>query len=303
MKRKVITIVLISTLSSLLWIFISLSEEYFTSIVVPVKFTEIPQNYAIADQSVETVSLGLKGQGWQLTQLSSGLSPEFLISPVYKLGRQTFLLKNAIDKNPWLSSTIQVTELLPEKIDYLVDELVRKKVKIIPNITLHYKNDYSLVGEMKLSQDTVTISGAKIIVENIDKIRTKHYEFKNLERGVTAQLMIEEIPGIVISHPDCTVEFDVQKIVDKTFNSVVVEVKDVPRGIDLLLFPNRINVVLRGGINVLGRLDENSVSASVSFSQAINDTTGILIPVVKIPMNTEIVDITPNSLGYIIKEY
>ena len=303
MKSKVITILLIAIFSSLLWVFISLSDEYFMTIDLPVRFKDLPGNMAVANQSSETTSISLKGGGWQLAQIYYGRSPEFAVSPRYEIGRHKLNLRNYIDNNPWLTSTLQITELVPEQIEYLVDDVIEKKVFVVPDVNLSYKDGYGLVGKVKLVDDTVTVRGAKSIIENLKTLSTIHYEFTNLEKGVNSKLKIKGGPGIILSHTDCSIEFDIQKIVDKSFEHVDVQVRDVPGRRELLLFPNSITVVLRGGINTLGRLEDDAVNAHVSFNQAIMDTTGHLVPVVEIPANTSIVDLKPKSLGYIIKQY
>ena len=303
MKSKFTTIAIIAFLSSLLWVFISLSDDYFTTIELPVKFVDLPIKNAVGSSNVQKVTMSLKGQGWQLANLAFGRSPVFNISPSYKPGKHTFNLRNSIDINSWITSNMQVTEIQPDVITYTVESIMSKEVLVKPDINLSYKDGYGLVSEITLSNDTVKITGAKTILEHIDYVETKPYNFLNLERGVSAQVELKEIQGVSLSHNNCNIDFDVQKIVDKTFDEVIVNIENVPIQRELLLFPNKISIIIRGGINVLGQLDSDAVSAKIDFNQALTDTTGRLIPLIKIPENTSLVDIKPNSLGYIIKQY
>lgn len=105
------------------------------------------------------------------------------------------------------------------------------------------------------------------------------------------------------SNPTVTVNLDVQKIVDKTFNNIYVKVNDVPRDRDVVLLPNRIDVGVRGGIDVLGRLDTTQFKAYVNYRDVVEDTIGSVAPHVGIPNHTTLIFIKPERLRYIIKKF
>ena len=69
------------------------------------------------------------------------------------------------------------------------------------------------------------------------------------------------------------------------------------------IFPVKIDVVLRGGINLLGKLNSSDIKAYVDFSQALNDTLGGIEPYFEIPPFTTIIDKKPGKLEYIIKQF
>ena len=139
MKRKVISIVLISFFSITLWVFTSLSGDYFATVHFPVKITNTDINNAVSNASTDEVVLRLKGQGWQLAQITFGRNPEFIINSAGRRGRKTAQLRNFLESNNWLSSSIQVIEILPESIEYVIERKISKKVKIEPNINLNFK--------------------------------------------------------------------------------------------------------------------------------------------------------------------
>jgi hypothetical protein len=70
-----------------------------------------------------------------------------------------------------------------------------------------------------------------------------------------------------------------------------------------MLSPQKVSVVLRGGISQLSKMKNEDLKASVIFEQAINDTVGSIEPIIDFPEFTSIVDVKPNRLEYIIKKY
>jgi hypothetical protein len=91
--------------------------------------------------------------------------------------------------------------------------------------------------------------------------------------------------------------------VEKTFDNIIVDQKGVPAAKELLIIPSKISIVLRGGINILGRLTNNEIKAYVNFDDALNDKTGSVEPKIAVPNTVTVIDIKPKKLDYIIKHY
>ena len=303
MKSKIISIIFITFFSIVLWVFVSLSGEYFATLKFPVKVSGIEENKSLANQSIKEVQLNLKGQGWQLAQLTFGLSPDFVVNSKKNFGEQTVSFKDQVEENPWLSSNLQVLGIEPEKINFSVENITHKKVKIEPKINLDFKPNYGLVSDIVLSPDSVTITGPETIVSKIEKVFTEEKDFAVADRNIIASIPLQKINFIETSLEQTVIKFNVQKIVDKTFESILVEIRGVPSSRQLLLFPVKIDVVLRGGINLLGKLNSSDIKAYVDFSQALNDTLGGIEPYFEIPPFTTIIDKKPGKLEYIIKQF
>lgn len=303
MKRKITLILLVTFFSGLLWVFVSLSDEYFATINLPVKIVDVPEGFSLSETSCHNVTLRLKGQGWLLAQLIIGRSPEFIVSSNNKSGRSEVDLRNAVDQNLWLSSTVQVMEINPGKIDFTIEKIKSKTVNIVPNIVLEFRPGYGLISDIEILQDTITISGPGSIVDSIEFIKTEETKLSGLEEPTSLVLGFEPIAGLNFNRENCEAKFDVQKIVDKNFENIVVETRRVPHSRELILYPNSIDVVLRGGINVLGQLTSDNISAHIFYRDALTDTLGSIEPIVEIPDNTILLNTKPNRLEYIIKKY
>ena len=96
---------------------------------------------------------------------------------------------------------------------------------------------------------------------------------------------------------------DVQRIVDKQFDDINVEVLDVPPDRDVILLPNKISCSVRGGIRILGKLEKEQFRAFVFYRDVVLDTLGSVVPKIEIPTNTELMFIKPEHLRYVIKTF
>lgn len=303
MKRKILTVGLIISFSILLWTFVSFSGEFSISLNIPTEVIDVPENLSVSSISANEVSISLKGQGWQLAQHTLGRNPKFFIQSPSSPGKVNYTTRNMLYLNSWLSSTLQLAEIHPEKITVKVEEKISKKVEIVPTISLSFKPGYGIVSKLKTVPDSVVISGPKSILDPITSINTKGVGFTDIEKGKVIKLQLEKQPYVEMSFDDCEVIFDVQKIVDKTFTELIVNTNNIPSRYDLILSPSKINITLRGGLELLSKTKDENINIFIDFDQAINDTNGYVEPQIDIPAFTSIVDIKPKRLEYIIKKY
>lgn len=303
MKKKIITISLIAIFSIILWASVSLTDVYVTTIRVPVNFTDLPRNYSVGYSSVNEVYLQVKGKGWELAKLSLGKDAKFNVSVHRRIGKRKNDLKDFIEANAWLTSSFQVLEIAPSLIEFDVERTGSKRVKLIKNFKLEFKPGYGPASEIKINPEFVEIFGPANLLYKIDSIKTEYREFLNVSENVKIDLPIKTPDGISLTNQTSTIEFEVQKIVDKTFEDLPVETRSVPAAKELILYPGKINVVLRGGINILGRLTNDSIKAYVDFWNALREEDGTIEPTITIPQFTTLINTVPKKLEYIIKQY
>ncbi len=303
MRIKFLSILLTMLLSSLLWIFVSLDGEYFTSVNFNIKFIDIPEGYSVSSVSSDEINLQIKAQGYTLAKLIYGPKNDFSIAVKEEGGIQKANLINELDHNPWVTSSIQINDISPADIDFMIERIDTKYVSINPMLNLDFKAGYGLIGDIKVTPDTVKINGPVSILSQIEKINTISMSVPDIESNQKIITGIE-IPEYIKSEiVDCQVEFEVQKIVDKTFEEILIETKGVPLSKELIIYPAKIHVILRGGINILGQMSSDQITAFVTYDQAIADTLGSLEPIVEFPDNAEFIDTKPNKLEYIIKQF
>ena len=303
MKKKVITISVIAIFSIGLWVSVALSEVYITTIKIPVNFTDLPKNYSVGSTSVDNVYLQVKGKGWELAKLSLVGKTEFSISVHRRAGNYKSDLSNYIDTNPWLEASFQVLKISPAQIEYEIEKIGSKRVPVVQNLKIDFKPGFGLASKVKINPETVEIEGPANLLQKIDTIKTKFREFADISENVKLDLQLDVPDGITIPGTECSLEFEVEKIVDKTFESILIETRNVPPNKELILYPAKINVVLRGGINKLGRLTNDSIKVYVDFWTAMKENGKTIEPIVEFPQFTALTITQPKKLEYIIKQY
>ena len=303
MKKKLIPIVLIVLFSIMLWVYVSFSGDYSITLKLPVEIENIPSGYALSSISTNSVSISIKGQGWQLAQNTLGRNPKFKVLCKGKKKKQKISVRNEFVNNPWLSSTLQIVEASPQNIELTIEQIKTKKVEVIPIVSYEFKPGYGLVSRIKVEPDSVVVIGPESKVEKIEFVQTKLEIFEKLDHSISEVIPLVKSKYLNYNIDRCKISFEVEKIVDKSIDNVPVETKGVPPSQQLVLTPNNIRVVLRGGINRLSKLSAKDIKAYVKFKDALKDTLGAIIPKIKIPDQTKLIDVKPMRLDYIIKKY
>ncbi|MCF8260496.1 MAG: hypothetical protein K9J12_06960 [Melioribacteraceae bacterium] len=303
MNKKIIFGIFTTIFAFFLWGFVTLSEEFSANINLPVNYIDIPEGYAIGSTSHEFVSINLKGEGWLLAQYTFGANLSLNISVESKEGTQNISVLSSLYQNEWLSSNISVNGVNPDVITITLETLTQKKVPISSNLDLEMRPGYELVSDVLLLPDSVVITGPVSVVKKIDSVNTKNVEVDNLDSGTSFLIELENLKMVEFDIPTVQVELDIQKIVDRTFEDVDIEIKNIRSNYELLLIPGKVNVVLRGGMQYLSKMTKADISVIVNFEDAYSDTLGTIKPIISHPRNSNLLQVKPEKLEYVIKQY
>lgn len=287
----------------IIWVGVSLSNEYYYTLSLPLKITNLGNEFAIAEELPEKMTIKLKARGWKLAALLVSGSNDFLIDARKDTGKVTLKVANAVDENGWLTSDIQVLEYQPSVINLRLERLISKIVPVIPDIENTFKKGYGLAGETKIQPDSVSVSGARSFVERLRFLTTEKYIFEELTTRTTEVIPVD-FPNHITVYPSLvTVSVDAQKIVDKEFQDIPVEVNDVPGDRQVLIIPDKITVGVEGGVSLLGATTTTLIKAELHYKDIVNDTLGFVFPKITVPPFLRVVSQKPERIRYILKKF
>jgi len=303
MKSKAIIILSLFVFSLVLWIFVTLSKEYTTQLRVQISVNSNLANVKVSSINPSYLNISIKGKGWQMIKYLGGTSEKFYVEINNAKETNRFDLKNHLRFNPWLTNSVQVISLDPEVITVKSERAFSKKIPILPDLELYFKDGYGLVSEIKVVPDSIMIYGpwSKILLTPV--IKTEKLVFNNLEEKISTSAKLINPEFITFSTSGVEISFDVEKIVDRQFDQIEVQTINIPSNKELLLSAEKISLVLKGGIQKLANLKSQELKAVIDYNDAINDSLGYLIPKISLPPNFELIEIKPNKIKYIIKQY
>ena len=303
MKKNLHIIIISIIFSIILWVSISLSNDYYATFKIPLKLINFPEGYTIGSKIPDYISVKLKGEGWKLAALKLGREADYVVTAGKETGKRFINLYNYLVDNQWLSSDIEVIDISPDTLSYDVEKIASTNAEIIPNLNLNFKPGFGLATPMIVKPETTVVFGPISKIKSLRAVATARLSLNNLDDRVDEKVPLEKIPETSFSNSNVNIFLDVQKIVDKNFDNLPVKIIDVPSDRNVVLLPNTISVGLRGGVDVLAKLDDNQLNAYINYREVVLDTLGSVAPKIVLPENTSLIYIKPERLRYIIKKF
>lgn len=288
--------------SFLIWLSISLSQEFYVALPIEIKITQFPNNTIPINVSKRSIKANVRGQGWKLFSRLNFYNNYYLIIDDGKLGTKKINLRDFSQSNVWLSANFQIISFEPESITYEVDKLVEKKMPVRLNCSFSIARNFIFVSKIYVNPDSISVILPKSIEGNINYIETKKYDYINISKNFDEMIKLETIEYVFPKTYTINVKFNVDVKADMEFEKVKVDVIGEPLFKELSLYPPFIKVVLRSGVSILANLTSDSIKASVNFLEVVNDTTGRVFPKVVVPEFCELIDVKPKELRYVIKK-
>lgn len=303
MKKNFHIIVISFIISIIIWTSISLSGEYYLNVTLPLKLTDFPEGFSIGSKAPDEVSVRVKGRGWNLLNLMLNDDIYLKASLRSDSGKINLNLLNSISENSWITADLQVLNIVPSILSVSIDKAMQKDVPVVPDLQLDFQTGYGIATPILIEPDSVSVFGSYNLLKNIDKIRTEKKIFSQIDSDIEIENQILKIKGTSMNLAQVRISVDVQKIVDREFSEIVVDPVGVPLDRSVVFLPSTVNITLRGGIEIMGALNEDSLNASVDYSTVLQDTLGSVAPKILLPKNVELIKIIPERIRYIIKKF
>lgn len=303
MSKKLNIFIASMIFSIILWGSISLSDSYYTNIEVKLSLINFPDGYTTGSNIPENIKLRVRGQGWRLVSINVGPETEFRVSVGGDSGKQHISLYNYLESNRWLLSDVDIINIYPDSLSFFVERKITRKLPVVSGLNLDFKAGYDLASEIILLPDSVIVQGPLSYLKSINEIKTEDKSLVSLDSKTITEVNLEKLTGFEYSTNLIEATLDVQRIVDKQFENIPVDVIDSPSGKEVVLLPNKISVNLRGGIEILGKLKEEQLRVYVKYKTLVDDTTGSVVPEIILPKNISLQFTNPNRLRYVIRSF
>lgn len=305
MKEKKLPIFFFSIIfACIVWVSVNLGNDFQTSIDVPVTIENIPPAKAVATILPEKVRLKIQGTGWQL--LNAMISPN--IRYTLDFGKLSFydtlFTHKNLSERISLPHTIRIFETFPETVVVRLDTRITKTVPIQPVVNVSYRTGFDIVGKMSVIPETITISGARSLLNSITTWRTAPVSLKDVNAPTQINVELLDTLQLEIDKPQmvATVKFDVQPIAEKTINDIPIDVVQAPINKNILLIPPKVSIIIRSGVNAISSLSTQDFHASIDYTSILLDTSGFIQPSITGPTNVRIVQLEPEKIQYVLRK-
>ncbi|MCZ6776348.1 MAG: CdaR family protein [Ignavibacteria bacterium] len=305
MRNKRIHIILATTLFAiLLWGSINMSYQYQVTAAAPLVIENIPAGRAIKTPVPHDLQMRFRGTGWRLAPLVWGSELTYALDLKTIPATQNALTLNDIAENLNLPAGIQPLDMKPDSIYILLDSQTQKRVPVILDHTVTFREGYGQVGNTIVTPESVTIGGAKSLLQRIDLWATTRISFENLKAPVDTDVPLAESASYMLSFspPSVHVRINVQPFAEKTIPGLTIRVHSVPPNREVILIPPKIDIVVRGNIEQLSELTGSNFEATVDYDAILADTSGYVDARIDLPPGLQVVNRRPERHQYIVRK-
>lgn len=131
-----------------------------------------------------------------------------------------------------------------------------------------------LIGSFKCRPTQITAFGPAAILDTIHRVFTERIVRKNVKESVKIGVELQPVPGVRLIPERVEVEVFAEPLVRKE-QSVSIRPINVPEGINLVLFPSKVNVEYYVPMSRFGT-DQPEIDAMVDYSQLSHAGNGKL---------------------------
>lgn len=296
--RKTIKPLIGSILVSLmLWFMVTTSKEYTTQINIPLKISRVAFGKTLMEPIPNNINIEIKGSGQSIIAL-------YLYDAQFTLALPEINKSQTIQLSQYLNFLdiparlgLNVTKIIePSSLDLKVDNFkrtlkpVRFAGKLIP------EPGYVLLDTI-YSQDSLTVSGPETLIDNINFISTqpivyneKKYPFQDVN-----SIQSPDSELVFINPKEISVEFDIQRIVERVVYEVPIKIKNVPKKLTVESMPSSFSLRIKGGEKIVEKLEVTEIIAEIDYASQYKPEREEYAVSIKVPKNISWLESSPKT--------
>lgn len=312
--RKRLSVFLVCLLfSSIMWGMIKLTHEYEVTVNFRTEASAVPKGKILTSNTDSVLSITVKAAGIDFySRLMKTQSNPLLLDlhslhllrkeDKYYSYLKTSRFTRAISDQ--LPSGVEIIAIEPDTLHFVFEKIYSKDVVVKPEVSLKFSRQYQLYDSIKISPDSVKVSGRKDIVETIRFISTEEKSYSGLKARLTDRLALikpEFYPPVGLSADSVEIRLEVEKYTEASIEVPVKMNANRLKGSAYRTFPAKVELTCLVAMKDYKRLDA-SMFTLLADPESIKESTGKRVPVevVSAPAFVRVIKVEPDMVEYLI---
>ncbi|MEX2595748.1 MAG: hypothetical protein WEC59_02375 [Salibacteraceae bacterium] len=306
-RRKLIIFLVCVLLASLSWVLISLGKTYSTTLIVPVKYINFPQNKTLLNEVPSQLAVNIEGKGFDLMQYDGRLTEDTLVVNLdnlqmsvlgdYQRGYldQSIISKNLQDR---LNGVLAINRVLTDSINFLFDLKVSRVLPVKPKVSFTVAKGFVLLDSIESIPPEIEVYGALTIVDTMQHVPTLPIDLGEISSTQKLRMAVAST-GFLARNESQTdsvsVEISIDRLTERTF-LITPEKRNVPDSIDLLLFPNGVEITVQIPLSRFDAISDEDFDVYVDYDDLEDDFMVLPVGLESWPTIAQNVTIKPNKV-------
>jgi hypothetical protein len=292
------------------------SKEYTYKIKVKALYANVPSDKVVSYKLPDSLDLEVYGGGFELYGLNFKNTPKEVVVDLGHLKKSKGNFESVeyqINLSQQLSYVseqfaeygVKVTKIYPEQISFFFDAKEKKLVKVVPDISFSFANQYSINGKISFFPSKILVKGPKAILNKIDSITTEKVVLKNLNKdyiGFANFKLPQNSSGIELPAKKLAYKIPVEKFTE-TELEIPISTINVPDGFSIKTYPNKVKVVFNVGLSSYKSITPSMfvVNAFVGNIDSISKTSMLKLKLEKYPEKVNNCRLQKEKVEFIIQ--
>ena len=284
------------------WFFTKMSNEFTTEKVVKVDYI-LPRGKAFELLPAEKLVATLKGSGWDLARdylFGAEKIVKVDLSDLRSPGLDKSTLLDKISNLTFDKKKLEITKTVPSNLYIKFVDEITKIVPVVLNANFTYEEGHFPTSLPKLSPDSVTISGAAILIDTIEEWVSLPIELINQKDTIFRQIELE--PKLERLVRVSTQKIDLMLPIEKWTEKKVYPIVKIlhPQDSILQVFPPKIETTFSVPLSRFNELSERSFELVADLNNIPMNEENNTVPVQieNQPTNIRGLTISPNSVRF-----
>jgi len=285
-------------LALMFWFNVVTNKSYEHEFEVSFIMENIPSELILTTPPPETINVRLAGTGKQILAYLFKKPQLKYTSSHFERG----IYKVDLKPEDLHFDTEMHTDIMavnnPEQLTLKFEALDQKKVKVVPEVEFTPAVGYTLVGDLTLTPDSVTVSGPRRIIRYLKSVSTEKLTLDDLKKSVLTELKLALDDTLYLT-PDQNkfeIEQRVVPLTEKKIGPVGIQTYNSNLFARAEFDPDSIYVIVEGPKGIIDSLLPNQISATINFRNISAGTTSVL-PKIVIPTEFRMIGTEPTSVS------
>lgn len=262
--------VLSISLALMLWFYVVLSDDYKTTVEIPISLTNLRPDKVIISETPKSAELIFEGQGSSLAFLKYFRSPEIELDISAVADSVSFALQNNLQgiRGAGLIGKVEpIAVIYPDTVRVKLGNIISKKIPVVNKITFEVLSGRTVIGLPIIEPDSVEIRGTEKACAKFSSVETQELVLNELFKDVSykAQLETSNFTEVEFLQNEVNVTAKIQEIGARKFSGVEIKSIFPPSNKEIYFNPSSVDVILEGGIDYLISIPKDSVYAKFDF--------------------------------------
>jgi hypothetical protein len=292
------------------WLLVKLSEEDSSAIKYPVIYKNMPDGKLMTSNSANHIYLHMNLKGFELIGEKffkkhypliinlSGLEDSDQQSPF-----NSYILISDLEKaiENQIENSINVIKISPDTVFFSFEDIMSKKVPVVPNISYHYQPQYQLYDTIKLYPDSIRISGVESMIDTIGYVETVAMNITEIngDRSLEVAIKMTNSKDKIQYSPEIiNVDLKVEKFTESVYTIPIRIISDDPNK-KIRIFPDKVKVIFMVALRDFSRVDTGMFESAIVYSTG-SDLEKLDVDLLSYPSFVKVTRIEPRNVEYII---